>query len=370
MAAEQCGSAPIVTVAEYPSATVIHVGGVLDIATAPVLRAVLFEQVEHGRPVLVNLAWTGLLDGHSIGMLSAARRRAAEHGSSVWAVGATGRVLQALELTGAVKLLTPPDPDPTQMLASETAEDRTVEGLLRARLRLPAGEPVREVLRRLAIERAYPLATALARRYRASREPIEDLTQVATLGLIKAVDGYRPQRGTVFRPYAIATVLGELKRHFRDRVRHLRIPRRLQEIGLEIPRVDETLAQRLGRSPTVGEIASYLDVSEDDVLEAMEAAQACRSGSLSAPVAPFNDNVSLADRIGGLDDGFERIDDRLSLRPLLADLPAREQRILALRFYGNLTQSQIAAEIGVSQMHVSRLLMNAINRLRCGLAAD
>src|SRR5262249_46264297 len=153
------------------------------------------------------------------------------------------------------------------------------------------------------------------------------------------------------------TVIGEIKRYFRDKCWRIRVPRRLQEIGLELAAAGEVLSQRLGHSPTVPELAAHLGVTDDQVLEAIEAAHVYRPGSLSARLGngADGDGTELADHLGAPDDGYDLVEARESLRPLLAALPARQRRILALRFYGNLTQSQIAEKIGVSQMHVSRL---------------
>jgi RNA polymerase sigma-B factor len=219
--------------------------------------------------------------------------------------------------------------------------------------------------RQQMIEAYLPLATRLANRFRGRGEPVEDLVQVATIGLIKAVDGYEPSRGTPFMAYAVPTMTGEIKRHFRDRGWHVRVPRRLQELRLGVERVTGDLTQQLGRAPTVAELAAVLDTDEDSIIETRESAHAYRAMSLQAPVAS-EDAAELGDLIGDVDPRFEHIDNRTTLKPLLARLPRREQRIVAMRFFGNMTQSQIAAELGISQMHVSRLLSGALRTLREG----
>jgi RNA polymerase sigma-B factor len=375
MAGDKSGPPLMLRIIEYPSAVVIHASGTVEFATVSVLRAVLFDLLAEPRHVMLDLSGVNLLDGHSVGVLVAAQRHAEQHRASLWARGATGRVLRVLEVTDVAKLLGLDQSD----LPFETGDhagpdrhseqDRTAEILLRARQRQPLDEPVRSALRQLVIQQVQGLAVALARRYRGRGEPVEDLTQVALLGLIKAVDGYDPEHGTAFTAYAVPTIIGELKRYFRDKGWQIRVPRRLQEIGLELAGATDTLAQRLGRAPTIAELAVHLDTSEDQILEAIEAAKVYRPGSLSAPLGGEGDGL-LVDQLGSPDHGFDLVEYRETLRPLLAALPARQLHIVTLRFYGNLTQSQIAAKIGISQMHVSRLLADALAKLRHGLTAD
>jgi RNA polymerase sigma-B factor len=203
------------------------------------------------------------------------------------------------------------------------------------------------------------------------REPLDDLIQVANLGLLKAVDGFDPTRGAAFTAYAIPTITGELKRHLRDKCWDVRVPRRVQEIHLQLAQIGEELTQALGRSPTVTELARELDTTEEEIIEGLDAARAHHSLSLDAPVRSDVDGVAyLGDLLGNPDPDLEHVEIREALRPLLADLPTREQKILTMRFYGNLIQSQIAAELGISQMHVSRLLAGALAKLRRKLLAD
>ncbi len=232
---------------------------------------------------------------------------------------------------------------------------------------LPADSPDRPRVRERLIEMYVPLAEYLARRFRNRGEPLDDLVQVANLGLIKSVDGYDPGRGAAFTSYAIPMIVGELKRHFRDKGWDVRVPRRLQELRLEITKASSDLAQQLGRSPTVADIATHLGVSEEDVIEGLDSGHAYRALSLQAPVAGEEPSTELVDLIGDLDPDLENVEDREALRPLIARLPQREQRIIAMRFFGNMTQSQIAAQLGISQMHVSRLLSHALGVLRDGL---
>jgi len=364
------GSPPLtLRVQDRRSTVVVEACGVVDFTTAPVLRAVLTHLVEDDRSVVLNLAQVALLDGHSIGMLVALARLARRHGNTLRVQGAVGRVLRVMEIVGVTKLLE--QPDEQAEWSRQPATDRTVEVVLGARQHHAAGQAQREALRQLALYSAQGLAAGMARRYRGRGEPLDDLTQVATLGLIKAVDGFDADHGAAFTSYAVPTIIGELRRYFRDKGWQIRVPRRIQEIGLELVDAGEVLSQRLGHSPTMQELATYLSATEDQVLEAIDAMHAYRPASLSAPANGSGDRdagLELADRIGALDHRLELVDDRESLRPLLAALPDRQRRIIALRFYGNLTQAQIAAKIGISQMHVSRLLSDALRQLRQGLA--
>jgi RNA polymerase sigma-B factor len=234
---------------------------------------------------------------------------------------------------------------------------------------LPADSPDRPRVRERLIELYLPLAEYLARRFRNRGEPIDDLVQVANLGLIKSVDGYDASRGAAFTSYAIPMIVGELKRHFRDKGWDVRVPRRLQELRLEITKAGAELAQRLGRSPTVADIAAHLGVHEEDVIEGLDSGHAYRALSLQAPVQGEETGSELGDLLGEVDADMQCVEDREALRPLVAKLPVREQKIIAMRFFGNMTQSQIAVELGISQMHVSRLLSHALGVLRAGLTA-
>ncbi|HEY7960674.1 MAG TPA: SigB/SigF/SigG family RNA polymerase sigma factor [Solirubrobacteraceae bacterium] len=219
------------------------------------------------------------------------------------------------------------------------------------------------------VERYMPLARRLARRYQRSEEPFEDLVQVASLGLLKAVDRFDSGREVVFSSYAVPTILGELKRHFRDRTWSVRVPRDLQELALRVDRAVTQLSVGKRRAPSVGEIASAVGASEEQVLEAMEAAGAYRAGSLDAPRSTQGEDVaeSVADGIGIQEGGFERAEERATLQPLLARVSPRERLVLTLRFGEDLTQAEIGERIGVSQMQVSRLIRQALMRMRAEL---
>jgi len=232
-----------------------------------------------------------------------------------------------------------------------------------------ADDPSRPALRERAIEAWLPLAQHLGRRYRSRGEPLDDLVQVAIVGLIKAVDRYDNGRGVEFPGFAVPTIVGELKRHFRDRTWAIRVPRWLQERRLEISAATQTLTHTLGRSPTVADIAGHLGVSEETVVEGLEGARAYTATSLSAPV---NDDPGseLGDTLGSEDPGYELTELHLALGPALAGLDTRDQMIITLRFYGNCTQTEIAERIGISQMQVSRLLTRALAQLRGRLTDD
>ncbi|GIE30705.1 hypothetical protein Ait01nite_037500 [Actinoplanes italicus] len=257
----------------------------------------------------------------------------------------------------------------TAVAVSPTADRRTAEDtdrageLITALATLPDGHPGRARLRDRTIEAWMPLARHLASRYAGRGEPVDDLQQVAVMGLIKAVDRFDAERGIDFAGFAIPTIVGELKRHFRDRTWSIRVPRRLQELRLSITAANHDLSHKLGRSPTVADIAAHLGITEEEVLEGLEGARAYNSTSLSAP-AGAEGTTTLGDTLGCEDDGFALAELRIALGPALATLDEREQKIISLRFYGNLTQSDIAQQVGISQMHVSRLLTKALAKLR------
>jgi RNA polymerase sigma-B factor len=250
----------------------------------------------------------------------------------------------------------------TDRAATSTARTARAGELITAMATAPAGHPSRPGLRALAIEAWLPLARHLSGRYANRGEPRDDLYQVAVIGLIKAIDRFDAGRGVEFAGFAVPTIVGEVKRHFRDRTWSVRVPRRLQELRLAISSANNTLSHTLGRSPTVTDIARHLGISEDEVIEGLEGARAYHSSSLSTPIT--DGGTELGETLGGDDPGFELVELRAALGPALASLDEREQRIVSLRFYGNLTQSQIAARVGVSQMHISRLLTKALAKLR------
>lgn len=250
----------------------------------------------------------------------------------------------------------------------EDLGDRAVRDLLDERMRrlsdLLPGNRAHRLLRQQIVESQLPLVHHLAQRFRGRGEPYDDLVQVGTIGLLNAVDRFDPNRGS-FSSFAIPTILGELRRHFRDRGWAMRVPRRLQDFGRRVAVTREQLTHRLGRSPTVQELAAELHADPDLVVEAIETATVFATVPL-----PSASEESLFDSLSSLDQGLEQVEHRAILDPLLARLPTRERRILALRFGRGLSQSQIAAEVGVSQMHVSRLLTRSLTTLREGLTEE
>jgi RNA polymerase sigma-B factor len=214
------------------------------------------------------------------------------------------------------------------------------------------------------IERFLPLARSLARRYERAGEPLEDLVQVASLGLVKAIDGYDGARGVAFSSYAVPTIVGELKRYFRDRTWAVRPPRDLQELTLRVDRAAEDLSAHLDRAPTVAQLAAATGATDEDVLEALQARTAYRGLSLQAPAGGQETPTALQDTLGVSDDGYARAETRMLLDGLLAGLPARSREVLRLRFEQDLTQAEIGALIGVSQMQVSRIIRHAVDQVR------
>lgn len=208
------------------------------------------------------------------------------------------------------------------------------------------------------------LAHFLAGRFANRGEARDDLVQVALVGLFKAVERFDPDRGLQFSTFATPTILGELKRHFRDRGWVVRVPRRVQELHLQLGRIVSSLGQEEGRSPTPAEVAKRAGVSEEDVLEAMEAGSLYRLVSLDGLATPDDEGNELAACLGADDPGFERIEHRSEIVELLDVLPERERLVVELRFFESMTQSEIAERVGVSQMHVSRLLTRSLERLR------
>jgi RNA polymerase sigma-B factor len=221
-------------------------------------------------------------------------------------------------------------------------------------------------LRDELVEMHLPLAEYLARRFGNRGELHEDLVQVATIGLIKAIDRFDLERGVAFSTYATPTIVGEIKRHFRDRGWTIRVPRRLQEIQSVINQAVSDLGQELGRSPTVAELATKVGMTEEEILEGLESANAYSPLSLDAP-DPSGEVGAVIEQLGDYDDALDAVVDRETIKPLLEQLDARAKRILLLRFFRNMTQSQIAEELGISQMHVSRLLSRTLSDLRKAL---
>jgi len=243
---------------------------------------------------------------------------------------------------------------------------QSAESLLREMIRLPADDPRRGRIRTRLVELHLPAARHIARQYAKGSEPLEDIQQSALLGLVKAINRYNPDLGHEFFAYAFPMMAGEVKRHFRDRTWALRVPRRIQELRLVFRQASRDFMQANGRTPNIAEIAALMDISEEEAVEVMGAVEAYQPTSLDAPAAG-EDTESRGHGIGAEDPDLDLVVDRQALWPLLDELPARERQILLLRFFGNQTQSEIAKEVGISQMHVSRLITRSLEWLRTEL---
>ncbi|WP_443063249.1 RNA polymerase sigma factor SigF [Streptomyces sp. NBC_00445] len=258
---------------------------------------------------------------------------------------------------------TQPASQPTHRSTPPAADRSDARAMFVEMRKLQDGSSEYAELRNRLVRMHLPLVEHLARRFRNRGEPLDDLTQVATIGLIKSVDRFDPERGVEFSTYATPTVVGEIKRHFREKGWAVRVPRRIQELRLALASATAELSQEHGRPPTVHELAKKLSISEEEVLEGLESAHAYSTLSLDVPDTD-DESPAVADTLGVEEEALEGVEYRESLKPLLEDLPPRERRILLLRFFGNMTQSQIAQEVGISQMHVSRLLARTLAQLR------
>ncbi|MFC9627990.1 RNA polymerase sigma factor SigF [Streptomyces mirabilis] len=235
---------------------------------------------------------------------------------------------------------------------------------------LPPGRQ-HDTLREQIVEAWLPMANRLAGRFRNRGESLEDLRQVAALGLVKAVDRYDPELGNAFESYAVPTVTGEIKRHFRDHMWTLHVPRRVQDLRNRVRfAVQELTGTISGRRPTVAEIAEHAGMSEEDVRAGLEALESFTALSLDAQVSGSDDGYSLSDALGSADPALDIVIDREAVKPRLQALPERERTILYMRFFGDMTQSRIADELGISQMHVSRLISRCCHRLRDQVMRD
>jgi RNA polymerase sigma-B factor len=266
----------------------------------------------------------------------------------------------------------PDEPDEPAGRSSRLAVDRERTRELFVQLQgSEEGAADHQAARDALVEQHLPLVEHLARRFRNRGEPYDDLVQVATIGLIKSVDRFDLERGVEFSTYATPTIVGEIKRHFRDKGWAVRVPRRLQELRLALATATSELSQKQGRSPTVSELAAHLKITDEEVLEGLESANAYSTLSLDAGDSGSGDEpMPVAETLGVEDEALEGVEYRESLKPMLEQLPPREKKILMLRFFKNMTQSEIAAEIGISQMHVSRLLARTLAQLREGLLVD
>ena len=279
----------------------------------------------------------------------------------------------------------PPDPDvdvdagppTTEVEAAPSEHAKRVEQTRRRSAELfgemradGASEAVRSTSRDSLVHLHLPLVEHCARRFRNRGEPFEDLVQVGTIGLIKSIDRFDTDRGVEFSTYATPTIIGEIKRYFRDKGWAIRVPRRLQELRMQISSATAELTQKLGRSPTPRELAEEIGCTVEEIIEGFESSNAYSTLSLDASNDDDDSSSSMLDALGIDDAGLEHVEIRESIKPLLEQLDPREKKILLLRFFKNMTQSQIAEEIGVSQMHVSRLLSRTLSQLRSSLEED
>jgi RNA polymerase sigma-B factor len=360
------------------------VRGEVDLASAPRLQQALTRALSAHQAVVVDVSEVRFLDCTAVGILLKVRRQAESDGATLRVAGAHGVVLEVLEIAGVAKRLgvyDRPAPEPAPAAGTRNrrpggragragpASDELVASMLDTMSQLRPEVSERDRIRERVVAACMPFASSLARRFAHRGEPFDDLHQVAMVGLLKAVDGYDPGRGREFVAYARPTILGELRRHFRDRTWAITVPRRHKEMRLALNAAREELTQQLGRSPSVTELAGHLRASTEDVLDAVEAAQAYHSVPLSTPVGEDDGGgTTLADLVGTEDPDLARAENRATVPTMMATLPERERRILTMRFYDEMTQSQIAASTGVSQMHVSRLIKAALGRLRRELA--
>ncbi|MFD7031648.1 SigB/SigF/SigG family RNA polymerase sigma factor [Streptomyces sp. NPDC059917] len=262
---------------------------------------------------------------------------------------------------------------PEEPLKVSTADARTLSTTLFERLRaLEEGTAEYSYVRNTLVELNLSLVKYAARRFRGRSEPVEDIIQVGTVGLIKAINRFDPGRGAEFTTFAMPTITGEIKRFFRDTSWAVKVPRRLQELRLDTAKAQDAMEQDLGRAPTEEELAQKLDVTPQELAEGRKAAVAYSARSLDAPVQGDTDGDSFDSQpvLGEDEDAYDRIECLESLKPLLSVLPERERTLLSLRFGDELTQSEIGDRLGLSQMHVSRLLTRTLARLRAGLLED
>jgi len=245
-----------------------------------------------------------------------------------------------------------------------------LEPLLRNFAAMAPDAPDRDDIRNRIITGYLPVARNIANRYARRGEPLSDLVQVASIGLIKAVDRFEPEQGHNFLSFAVPTITGEIRRHFRDRTWSMRVPRRLKELHVAVSNAIDELSSDLNRAPRPGEIAARLNLSVDEVLEALQASQSYRAFSLEETLPSESASTTLSDLIGRPEPRFDRFTDSHALAPHLAALAPRERDILIMRFYEDMTQTQIAERIGISQMHVSRLLSATLGRLREAVDGD
>ena len=312
--------------------------------------------------IILDLEELTFIDSIGLRTLLQASHRSASNGNRLQMTRATGHPAELFQLTGLDEMLPLVGADRTPLRDSSRPDRlqanarRHEDGLFQAFAATRSPEVREELVRRFM-----PLARSLALRYRRRTESLDDLVQVASLGLVKSIDGFDPSRGLPFEAYAVPTILGELRRHFRDHVWNLRLPRGLQELTMKIDRAADGLAEELGRHPTPTEIAERLDITVEDVLEGIEAGHARSTQSLDAPTTQDEGSVTVIETLGGTEAGYDRVEAEEAAGR--ADLDEREWQVLRMRFVDDMTQREIGQELGVSQMKISRISRRALGKL-------
>jgi RNA polymerase sigma-B factor len=368
-------------------ALVLRPDGDLDLATVDLLDDVLTAALaDTGRPgsrsVVVDLDRVPFMSAAGVAVLCQGQLRAGADGGSFRLAGGSPVVRRILGVTGTSGVLEPYD-SVAEALTAAIPRPRTAHGaaggprrgedyarlapLFTERVRLPADDSRHQTLRTELITRYLPVARNVARRHQYRGENLDDLEQVATIGLINAVDRFDPARGVDFLSFAIPTINGEVQRHYRDRTSTIRVPRPIKELQVRVYQAADEMSQKMGRAATPRELALHLGVSLETVIQALQAAYEARPSSLDETRHGDDggsDATPVADTVGDVDPELDLVDNRESLTPLLDRLPERRRKIVLLRFYGNMTQTEIAKRTGLSQMHVSRLLGSTLAQLR------
>jgi RNA polymerase sigma-B factor len=368
-----------------PAVVVVSVVGEIDMLTESSLHDDLSGALAmHPERLVIDLSRVSFLSAAGLSVLISAKHTATHHGTALQLRVPDRRVMaRSLAMAGldylsgtsstAKGVPHPPETDrdgasvlagPASVVETGPDEYAHLVPLQRRYAELALDDPERRSLRDTLISGYLQVAEHIARRFAGRGEPLDDLVQVATMGLINAVDRFEPSRGSAFLSFAVPTITGELRRYFRDHGWSARVPRRLKDLTLAVKNAQGELSQELGRAARPSEIAERLEVSRSRVIEALHAAEAYKSSSLDELLSSRDATATCAEFIGDVDDQTCLIDDREALRPLLAELAPRERTILALRFFHELTQTQIAKQVGISQMHVSRVLRQTLAFLR------
>jgi RNA polymerase sigma-B factor len=374
------------------SALVLSPDGEVDLTTVDLFAEVIDSALAEAgsiasRSIVVELDRTRFMSAAGVAVLCWGHSRASAAGVAFRLAGGTPMVRRILDITGVTAALEHYESvdealDAVRLRQAARGEVRGrrrdeyahLAPLFAERIRLAADHPRQQVLRSQLIIGYLPVARNVARKHRYRGENIDDLEQVATLGLINAVDRFEPERGFDFLSFAIPTITGEVQRHYRDRTSTIRVPRAIKELQARVYQATDEIGQRLGRAATPSELAGQLGVGLDSVIEALQAAYETRLSSLDEPQrgedAGSGDGTRLADAVGVSDPDLGLVENREALAPLLDGLAERERMIVLLRFYGNMTQTEIANRIGISQMHVSRLLSATLRQLRRQLVEE